>query len=271
MTFFSSLSADDVSRYFRIITQAIGVKRHFDLLVWLQGDVQAHIPHDILVAGWGNFERGPLYHDIVSDLHGVRSENIESKALTPFLKTLFNHWLEYDKRPFVISANEAGWFRDDVDLQRQLGDGLQRARSMLVHGISDERGQYNCIYIILSTKTKYGDAVCSAMEVLLPYIDTALRQVAHLPLQQVTGDAEKQPPAGTVNAAAELWNLSPREVEIMYWVAMGKTNFEIGAILNISSFTVKNHMQRIFKKLDVTNRMRAVSAYKTCKATGTDD
>ncbi|WPB57922.1 XrtB/PEP-CTERM-associated transcriptional regulator EpsA [Xylophilus sp. GOD-11R] len=266
MTFFSSLSSDDISRYFRIITQAVSVKRHFDLLVWLQGDVQAHIPHDILVAGWGNFERGTLYHDVVSDLHGVRSENIDSKALTPFLKSLFQHWLKYQKRPFVITANEAGWFTDDVDLQRELGDGLQRARSMLVHGISDERGQHDCIYIILSTKTIYGDAVCSAMEVLLPYIDTALRQVAHLPHQQNNGDVEKPVVTSTEASPADLWNLSPREVEIMHWVEMGKTNFEIGSILNISSFTVKNHMQRIFKKLDVSNRMQAVSAFKAARA-----
>ena len=40
---------------------------------------------------------------------------------------------------------------------------------------------------------------------------------------------------------------------------MGKTNAEIGIILSISAFTVKNHMQHIFKKLDVYNRTRAVS------------
>ncbi|QHI99988.1 transcriptional regulator EpsA [Xylophilus rhododendri] len=266
MTFFSSLSADDISRYFRMITQAVGVKRHFDLLVWLQGDVQAHIPHDILVAGWGDFDKGPLYHDIVSDLQGVRSENIDSRALSPFLKNLFNRWLEYEKRPFVISANETGWFPTDVDLQRQLGDGLPKARSMLVHGISDERGKHDCIYIILSTKVTYGDAVCSAMEVLLPYIDTALRQVAHLPLQQILPDTYKPSIDPAEGNAAEKWNLSPREVEIMHWVAMGKTNFEIGSILNISSFTVKNHMQRIFKKLEVSNRMQAVSSFKAASA-----
>jgi DNA-binding CsgD family transcriptional regulator len=45
----------------------------------------------------------------------------------------------------------------------------------------------------------------------------------------------------------------------MDWVRMGKTNAEIGSILSISSFTVKNHLQHIFKKLDVYNRMQAVS------------
>ena len=47
----------------------------------------------------------------------------------------------------------------------------------------------------------------------------------------------------------------------MEWVMMGKTNQDIGMILNISAFTVKNHLQRIFKKLDVLNRAQAVTEY----------
>ena len=39
----------------------------------------------------------------------------------------------------------------------------------------------------------------------------------------------------------------------------GKTNDEIGSILDISTFTVKNHLQRIFKKIDVVNRSQAVA------------
>ena len=53
--------------------------------------------------------------------------------------------------------------------------------------------------------------------------------------------------------------LSSREHEIMDWVKQGKTNYEIGMILDISAFTVKNHLQRIFKKLDVLNRAQAVA------------
>jgi len=49
---------------------------------------------------------------------------------------------------------------------------------------------------------------------------------------------------------------------VLYWVAKGKTNPEIAQILDISSFTVKNHMQRVFKKLDVSNRAQAVSKYR---------
>jgi DNA-binding CsgD family transcriptional regulator len=53
--------------------------------------------------------------------------------------------------------------------------------------------------------------------------------------------------------------LTDREVEIVEWVAMGKTNSEIGSILGLSLFTVKNHLQRIFKKMNVSNRAQAVA------------
>ena len=56
--------------------------------------------------------------------------------------------------------------------------------------------------------------------------------------------------------------MTERELQIMQWVEMGKTNQEIGVILDISTFTVKNHLQRIFKKLDVYNRAQAVSRFK---------
>jgi DNA-binding CsgD family transcriptional regulator len=68
-------------------------------------------------------------------------------------------------------------------------------------------------------------------------------------------------PAGREHArdALPLGPLSERERQIMVWVATGKTNAEIGCILHISEYTVKNHLKSIFAKLDVTNRAQAVA------------
>ena len=87
----------------------------------------------------------------------------------------------------------------------------------------------------------------------MPAIDNALRQMALLPQQH--------PQAATTvrSGPDDASGLSERETQIMAWVAMGKTNAEIGTILNISGYTVKNHMQRIFQKLNVFNRAQAVS------------
>lgn len=52
--------------------------------------------------------------------------------------------------------------------------------------------------------------------------------------------------------------LTPREVEILSGVAQGFSNKEIGASLNISDQTVKNHITSILRKLAVNDRTQAV-------------
>jgi DNA-binding CsgD family transcriptional regulator len=52
--------------------------------------------------------------------------------------------------------------------------------------------------------------------------------------------------------------LTQREQEILKWVYHGKSNYEIGVILEISPLTVKNHVQKILRKLNVQNRTQAV-------------
>ena len=41
-------------------------------------------------------------------------------------------------------------------------------------------------------------------------------------------------------------------------IHLGKSNYEIGTILGISPLTVKNHVQKILRKLNVQNRTHAV-------------
>jgi DNA-binding NarL/FixJ family response regulator len=55
--------------------------------------------------------------------------------------------------------------------------------------------------------------------------------------------------------------LSPREREILDLLAQGLANKEIGAKLNLSPFTVKNHLAHIFEKLHVRSRTEAALAH----------
>ncbi|MBF0559061.1 MAG: helix-turn-helix transcriptional regulator, partial [Nitrospirae bacterium] len=55
-------------------------------------------------------------------------------------------------------------------------------------------------------------------------------------------------------------NLSDREIEIIYWVKEGKSNQEIGEILNITESTVKAHLKHLYKKLKASNRAQAIHA-----------
>jgi DNA-binding NarL/FixJ family response regulator len=52
--------------------------------------------------------------------------------------------------------------------------------------------------------------------------------------------------------------LTKREAEVLLWVAQGKTSPEIGLILEMSTGTVKKHLEHIFEKLGIENRAAAV-------------
>lgn len=61
---------------------------------------------------------------------------------------------------------------------------------------------------------------------------------------------------------SEVDELSPREREVAEWMGQGKTNEEIALILGISSHTVKNHLDKVFRKLGVENRHAAAAALR---------
>jgi transcriptional regulator EpsA len=256
MAFFSSLPADDIGRYSRIIQQVLGVRSHFDLLRWLQGDVQHYLPHQIMIAAWGDFDRGQIYYDIVSSLPGVRTGQEDPISLAPVLQKLFLRWVAQDQMPYTLGTMESGFLTYDSGTKSVLGGALKGIRSSVVHGIRDQRDHHDSLYLICTSGLAFGDVTRSAMEVLLPYLDSALRKVALLPRQMLA-----EPAASA--ARADSHGLTDREVEIMQWVKMGKTNHEIGTILNISTLTVKSHLKRIFSKIDVYNRMQAVNKLGT--------
>ena len=45
----------------------------------------------------------------------------------------------------------------------------------------------------------------------------------------------------------------------MRWLREGKSNDEMARILGISALTVKNHLQRIYRMLGVSNRAHALA------------
>jgi DNA-binding CsgD family transcriptional regulator len=54
--------------------------------------------------------------------------------------------------------------------------------------------------------------------------------------------------------------LTPRERDILAWVARGKSNSVIGDVLGISPHTVDTHLRRIYAKLGVSDRISAALA-----------
>lgn len=55
------------------------------------------------------------------------------------------------------------------------------------------------------------------------------------------------------------FSLTSREIEVLQWVARGKSAWEIGEILEITKRTVDQHVQSTVRKMGAANRIHAVA------------
>jgi len=72
---------------------------------------------------------------------------------------------------------------------------------------------------------------------------------SHLPSWVTTRISQRRPRS----------RLSPREVEILEMVAKGLTNKDIGRVIGVSPFTVRNHVRHIMVKLEAGDRTEAAT------------
>jgi DNA-binding NarL/FixJ family response regulator len=74
-----------------------------------------------------------------------------------------------------------------------------------------------------------------------------------------TSATSRGPAQEPAPAMLEPLGLTPREAEVLFWVARGKTNDEIATVLGIGLTTVKKHLESTFAKLGVENRTAAAA------------
>jgi DNA-binding CsgD family transcriptional regulator len=77
-----------------------------------------------------------------------------------------------------------------------------------------------------------------------------------------TASMEEATPAGgdgRSTARLQFAALTPRETEVLSWLAKGKTNRDIADILGMSHRTVNKHLEHIFEKLGVETRAAAAA------------
>jgi transcriptional regulator EpsA len=248
--FTTSLSDRDPASFLHIAGQGTAVGTHAQLWQWLQGDVQHWLRHDALIVGWGDFRTGELQYDIVSSVPGLRSQHFTRASIAPLISYLRDCWVAAQQSPCEVDITGCQQLLGHCNWQSTQAIGTMR--TALVHGTTDGPHGNERIYAALSTHTSVPTGGGAALKLLMPFIDIALRRIPPVPARQAACDR-----AGVHTATAPA--LSERERQIMDWVALGKTNPEIGCILRISEFTVKNHLKSIFTKLDVSNRAQAVA------------
>ncbi|HSH53919.1 MAG TPA: XrtB/PEP-CTERM-associated transcriptional regulator EpsA [Methylotenera sp.] len=240
-------------KIFSVIQRSYTIDKHMDFFIWLQSSVIEIVPHDMLLASWGDFEKrdkqSKLNYDVASNISNVSTKVIfaASAEIDDFMLYLHQGWLINNRRWFTL--NNLNQLDFDHEFNANFLSKLNQLNSLLVYGVSDVRGNNECLYVFFSKQNVF-EVQDSVMGLIMPHIDNVLRKIQHL--QPVTSADESV-------ATTPCFGLTARELEIIHWIKSGKTNQEIGMILQISQNTVKSHLKRIFSKLNVSRRAQAVA------------
>lgn len=110
----------------------------------------------------------------------------------------------------------------------------------------------------------YSDAEVDLANRLMPHVKRAFHHAQTITQLRAAAEAKPAPPA-----AWRVTELTPRETEILRWIATGRTNREIAELLEVTAATVKTHLEHIYDKLGVRSRTAAAAALRTLEPPGT--
>jgi DNA-binding NarL/FixJ family response regulator len=192
--------------------------------------------------------------------------------------------LVVDDHP-VVRGGVVGWLaaQPDIDVVGEAGDGLEALAAVAelapdvvlmdlrmprMDGVA-ATGRISAAHpavrvLVLTTYDTDADIVRAVEAGATGYLlkDTPLPQLADAVRAAARGETVLAPPVAarlvSRMRAPALDAPTPRELEVLAGVARGLTNADIGRELFIGEATVKTHLLRLFAKLGVDDRTRAV-------------
>jgi DNA-binding CsgD family transcriptional regulator len=200
-------------------------------------------------------EPRPSQRPTRADLSAVARELVQyptRKALAEVLVTLLRSLLGCTR--MELWATGADGKLQLLSLSGERGQGETR------HFVLDAAGQAVGrleVELPSSGETRGGDEL---LRELVPWIAIAL-QVAR------TGAPEPEPPSGEseltrrLRRAREACQLTRRQLEVLEFVVLGKTNKEIAIALGLSEGTVEVHVTNLLRKLGTSNRAGLVALF----------
>ncbi len=227
-----------------VIDASLKVRQRHQLFLWIQGVFQSVVAHESLICSLGEFEGRLSEIDHFSITEG-RAQFFEDlcNAGGGMMQRLVRLWVTSGFRPIVIDVKQPG-----TNYDAQISPTLTRYQlnNLAAHGIHNAKGEVNSFFCFLNLAAPIPSDTDYALDLVIPFLSSA-----YIRTKLNTEPVDR--PRSFSNKV-----LTSRQMEILLWVQQGKSNAEIGDILNISSLTVKNHVQKILRKLNVQNRAQAV-------------
>jgi len=249
---FVYLDSTDLEHLAITIEGAVGVRNPAQFYLWTQGALQGFLPHEALLCAHGNIANMKLCIETIG--RTVLPPRVVSAVSDPangILMRMIDDWLRSDAEPRCFSQGGQGHTG-----RRQLIADLKKCEfdNVIGHGVMDPSDGQGGFFALVGMPNTPGPREFYLLELLMPHLHFAWKRSLASP-QSSTANRSVLP--GTL--------LTKREIQVLHWVKNGKTNPEIGQILGISALTAKNHVRKIMRKLQVSNRAQAVGKGDTLR------
>lgn len=160
-------------------------------------------------------------------------------------------------KPDVVLLDLRSPGKDEIELIRKIRQRNPATKLLLLTAGCDEAGTLRALkagaHGYLSRHAGTSDLIKAIRTVHQGELWVERKLMARLLEGEAVGDPKAE---GARGRASE--ELTGREREILRLLSSGGTNKEIGQALSISEKTVKSHLNSIFKKLQVTGRLKAI-------------
>ncbi|MFN6994130.1 MAG: LuxR C-terminal-related transcriptional regulator [Aquincola tertiaricarbonis] len=230
----------------RAIESAPQVRRRHQFFVWLQSQLHSLLPHSVAVCGAYQRSRRELVFEVFQSTM-LPADLLASlaDARSPLMTGLLGHWLAARGRAVLVASDTA---------EAVLGPAI------LVHGVSRPQrpAELESFFVFAEPERPLSREHLLHLELLLPHL-----HATYLRVQATELELNNLPPPLAPRLAGAASPVTERERQILGWVREGKSNQQIGELLGISPLTVKNHIQKILRKLGATNRAQAVALAMT--------
>ena len=261
------LSPEQAQAVVRLVEGAPAVRRRYQFFVWTQSQMQALLPHQLLVCGAYQRQRRGLvldaFHNVVLPAELLQTL---TDTTSPLLSALLQAWLDGRGRPRAVPLAALAGAAAPAAQQLQSALGWSH---LLLHATSRPQrlNEIETLFIVGGTGTWTAAQQaqrCACLELLLPHLHSTWQRTAATELELDShGPTAAVLPARLRDPAAPATRqhdvVTPRERQILRWVREGLSNHEIAQVLDISPLTVKNHVQKILRKLNAGNRAQAVA------------
>jgi transcriptional regulator EpsA len=242
----ASLSEGERERFASVAESSLRVYRMSQLFVWTQGEMQALLPHEILIFGMSRSAGSRIAFQKLCSTRYFR-DNHFAEVCRPgdgLMESLMAHW-QRTGSPYMLARGNGVEMHGDPRLLEVAE--RNEMRNIVAHGMRGGDGRISSFFCFSRIGTDFGPRLALRLRLLAPY------------LHEMAARVLMEDGAGAIRLVRADCRVTDRETEILRCIRDGKTNRDIATHLGLSHYTVKNHVKNITKKMGVANRSHAVA------------